>query len=116
MDLNLTVLNGRLATTPELRVLAGGTTVARMLITIRTDLPRRRIDVVPVTVWDDDLIERIKGAEKGDRVWAAGAIQRRFWSDENSRQSRIEVVASSINVMRGDDRADFDPTDMLEEA
>ncbi|MEA2010868.1 MAG: hypothetical protein U9N78_09190, partial [Actinomycetota bacterium] len=34
--------------------------------------------------------------ERGDRIWIAGSIQRRFWSDDHSRRSRIEVVAHHV--------------------
>lgn len=101
MDLNLVVLCGRLATTPEIKTFDSGARLARLLITTRTEVPKRRVDVVPVTVWEDldnpsfDFDE-IEGFELGDRIWVAGSTQRRFWSDTNERRSRIEVVANHV--------------------
>ena len=95
IDLNLTIVAGRLAAKPEVRIFEGGGTLMRMLVTTRTEEPRRRIDVVPVVMWDADMDE-FGDLERGDRVWISGAIQRRFWSDDNSRRSRIEVVAKHV--------------------
>lgn len=94
MDLNLVVIAGRLAAAPEIRVFEGGNTLVRYLVTTRTDEPRRRIDVVPVVHWDADEASTL--LERGDRIWIAGSIQRRFWSDDHSRRSRIEVVAHHV--------------------
>jgi len=94
MDLNLVVIAGRLAAAPEIRVFDGGQTLVRYLVTTRTEEPRRRIDVVPAVLWDAD--EDATRFERGDRIWIAGSIQRRFWSDDHSRRSRIEVVAHHV--------------------
>jgi len=97
MDLNLVVLAGRLAATPEVRVFESGSTLVRYLVTTRSEEPRRRIDVVPAVLWD--AADGAADFERGDRIWIAGSIQRRFWSDDRSRRSRIEVVAH--HVQRG---------------
>ena len=95
MDLNLVVIAGRLASKPEVREFNSGTRLTRLLVTTRVTEPKRRIDVVPVVVWDD--IELPSDLERGDQVWVAGRIQRRFWQEEHSgRISRIEVVAQHV--------------------
>ena len=96
MDLNLTVLAGRLATDAEVRTFESGATLARLLVTVRSDGPRRRIDVVPVVMWDPDMAEVAKW-KKGERVWVAGAVRRRFFADDGGgRRSGIEVVAHEV--------------------
>ena len=109
MDLNLVVLAGRLAAPPELRAFAGGSRLLRYLVTIRRDDPRRRVDVIPVTLWDpnDDEITRLPG--KGDRVWVAGSVQRRFWESPEGRRSRLEVVADQVQVRDPDWASETDP-------
>jgi single-stranded DNA-binding protein len=95
MDLNLVVLSGRLAAAPEMRVLDSGTRLVRYLVTLRTETPRRRVDVLPVTLWepsDDAAVD----LEKGRRVWVAGSAQRRFWEGPEGRRSRIEIVAEQV--------------------
>ena len=70
---------------------------------VRVDLePERRVDVVPVTVWDPD--PELEVLEAGRRVWLCGAVQRRFWEGPEGRRSRIEVVAHEVDV-RLPDRA-----------
>jgi single-stranded DNA-binding protein len=96
MDLNLMVLCGQLASDAELRVFDSGTRLIRYLIVVRADQPRRRTDVIPVTLWDppDDLVDEL--GEKGQRLWACGSMQRRFWESPDGRTSRIEIVAEQI--------------------
>ena len=98
MDLNLVVLCGRLAVEPELKVFGSGTRLIRFLVTIRSDWPKRRVDVIPVTLWDppDDLVDELP--PKGQRVWVCGSAQRRFWEAPDGRQSRLEIVAEQVNV------------------
>lgn len=106
MDLNLIVLCGRLAVDGELRVFDSGTKLIRYLVTTRVDFPRRRIDVVPVTMWDppEELVDH--PGEKGERIWVCGSLQRRFWESPDGRRSRIEVVAEQVNFK---DVADLEP-------
>ena len=96
MDFNLIVIAGRLAAEPELTTFASGARLLRLLVTVRSQEPRRRIDVLPVVMWDpsDDvpMDELIRGAG----VWVAGSVQRRFWSAEAGRTSRVEIVAHDV--------------------
>jgi single-stranded DNA-binding protein len=98
MDLNLVVLCGRLATDAELRVFDSGSRLLRLLVVVRVDYPRKRTDVIPVTLWDppDELVD--EPGERGERVWVCGAAQRRYWESPDGRRSRIEVVAEQIRV------------------
>ncbi len=103
MDLNLIVLCGRLAVDAEVRAFDSGAMLVRYLVTTRTDHPRRRVDVIPVTLWDpSDEIIRQPGM-KGERVWVCGAIQRRFWESPDGRRSRVEIVAEQVVLRDLDD-------------
>lgn len=102
MDLNLIVLCGRLATDAELRVFDSGSRLIRFLVTVRADHPRRRVDVVPVTLWDppDEMVD--EPGEKGQRIWICGSVQRRFWESLDGRRSRVEVVAEQVTFRLDD--------------
>lgn len=97
MDLNLVVLAGRLAAPPEHRTFDSGARLTRYLITTRRDEPRRRVDVVPVTLWDppDHLDVELP---IGQRMWVAGTVQRRFWESGEGRRSRLEIVADCVEA------------------
>jgi single-stranded DNA-binding protein len=97
MDVNVVVISGRLAATPEVRSFESGARVIRYLVTTRSEAPGPRIDVVPVTLWDpdDDLYAE---AAVGQGVWIAGSVQRRFWAAAEERRSRLEVVAQSVEL------------------
>ena len=96
MDLNLVVLAGRLAAPPEIRQFESGARLVRYLLTTRSDQPLRRVDVIPVTLWNpsDELVD--SEPDPGCRLWVAGSVQRRFWSAEEGRRSRLEIVADQV--------------------
>ena len=54
MDMNLVILAGKLAEPPQLRKFASGSSLLRSLVSVRTHAPRRRVDVIPVTLWDPE--------------------------------------------------------------
>lgn len=105
MDLNLVVLCGRVATEPELRVFESGASLARILLTVRTERPRERIDLIPVIVWDppDHLTDG--SVASGDRIWVSGMLRRRFWtdSDPERKRSRVEVIAQQVTPANGEE-------------
>lgn len=97
MDLNLVVLCGRVCAEPETRKFDSGTELMSLLVTVRVEEPRRRIDVLPVSVWDPGEVMGGWVPEVGDRVWVAGSAQRRFWDGEGGRRSRLEIVAVQVS-------------------
>lgn len=103
MDLNLVVLAGRLAAPAELRTFDSGTRLLRFLVTTHSDEPRRRVDVVPVTLWDPDDATLAVDPTPGDRLWVAGSVQRRFWEAPQGKRSRLEIVAHRLDVRPGND-------------
>jgi single-stranded DNA-binding protein len=104
MDLNVVALCGSLAAPPEVRVFDSGSRLVRYLVTVRSERPPRRVDVLPVTLWDppDDLLD--ESPEPGRRVWVAGSLQRRFWDGEGGRRSRLEVVTAQVVLRDPADR------------
>lgn len=98
MDLNLVVLCGRLAVTPEVQEFESGSRLIRYLVTVKSIAPRRRVDVVPVVRWDPQPEEDLE-LEAGRRVWVAGMVQRRFWESTDGRRSRLEVVAHHVQAL-----------------
>lgn len=98
MDLNLVVLCGRIAADPEVRIFDSGTRLIRYLITVRSEAPRRRVDVIPVTLWDPTGEQVDDPGARGERIWVCGSAQRRFWESPDGRRSRIEVVAEQITI------------------
>ncbi|HZD23150.1 MAG TPA: single-stranded DNA-binding protein [Acidimicrobiia bacterium] len=98
MDLNLIVLCGRLHVDPELRVFDSGARQIRYLVTTRVDYPKRRVDNIPVVVWDppDDLMDN--PGSKGERFWVCGSVQKRYTGNARGGGSHVEVVAGDVKV------------------
>lgn len=93
-DVNYVLLGGRLATDSEVKHFESGAVLTRLLVTCRQENPRRRVDVVPVTVWD-----QAHEIERGTRVQVTGSLQRRFWESPDGRRSRMELVAHDLKVV-----------------
>ncbi len=102
MDLNLVVLAGRLAAPPEVRTYESGTVMTKYLVTVRSEDPVARVDVVPVTLWGEEHADLAADALPGHRLWVAGSVQRRFWSESEGRRSRLEVVADQVSIRASD--------------
>jgi single-stranded DNA-binding protein len=104
MDMNLVVLAGRIAATPEFRKFESGARLLRLLVIVRLEAPRRRLDVIPVTRWDptDEDLDR----QVGDRIHVTGTVQRRFWSNPDGRRSRLEVIAEHITCNQDSSQAE----------
>lgn len=96
MDVNLVVLCGRVASQPEVRQFDSGSRMLRILLTVYSEAPRRRIDIIPVSLWDppDHLVE--PGFAVSDRVTVTGTLQRRFSDGAVGRRMRMEVIACDI--------------------
>jgi single-stranded DNA-binding protein len=82
------------------RIFDHGASLVRYLVTTCCEAPRRRIDVVPVVLWDPDE-DTPTDLEPGRRVWVAGSIQRRFWDGGDGRRSRVEVIAHHVQSADG---------------
>jgi single-stranded DNA-binding protein len=107
VDYNVAVIAGTLAAPPEIREFDSGSRLIRFLITTRVEEPRHRVDVVPVTLWEPDDALVAADLPPGQRMWAAGALQRRYWSGAHGRQNRLEFVAHAIQL-RDDETEDAD--------
>ena len=106
MDLNLVVISGRVAAEPEHSRFESGSSI-RLLVTVRSYTPARRIDLVPIVVRNpsDDLTDG--RLVPGVRVWATGTVQRRFWDSAvtGDKRSRLEILAHKVEV--GDPEKDL---------
>lgn len=97
MQLNLLVLSGRLAAPPEVRRLDTGGCLVRYLVTVASENPRRRVDVLPVHHRHDEAAPE-SWAVAGTPVWVVGSVQRRFWDGSEGRRSRLEIVAQQVEL------------------
>lgn len=97
MNLNLVVLSGKLAVDSEIKEFDSGSRLVRFLVTVRVEHPRRRVDVVPVTYWPEGN-NPLPVGKRGEHIWLAGSIQRRYWESPDGRRSRMEVVAEQVKI------------------
>ena len=99
-DLNEVRLRGTLSAPVEINQYPSGGTSAKLLVTVRTEDPVMRVDVLPVVLWepyDHDGFDPDE-AQVGDTVDLVAQVRRRFWAAEDGRRSRLELVAKSVKV------------------
>lgn len=100
MDLNMVVLNGRIAAPPEpVRQLDNGANFTRVLVAVTSTNPDR-MDVLPVMVFasGEDSLTPLFEARIGSRIWISAKLQRRFWDTADGRRSKVEIVASDYSL------------------
>ena len=95
--MNLVVIAGRLAAPAEVLAAATDHRLVRLLLTVRSERPHARVDVLPV-LWEgaDDAAARWA---PGTGVWVAGSLQRRFGrraAAAGGPASRLEVRALAV--------------------
>lgn len=95
MDFNLVVVAGMVAVRPESieSPQPEAPSAHRLLIAVRSEVGEARVDLIPVFVPKSVHQGRV---EAGERIWIAGALQRRF--SAASGRSRIEIVAHSVET------------------
>jgi single-strand DNA-binding protein len=98
MDLNVVVLGGRLAAPPEVRTFDTGLCQVRYLVTVRSQRPQARVDVIPVTEWHSAAPAPETLAEPGRELFVAGSVTRRFWDGAVGRRSRLEITALQVEI------------------
>jgi hypothetical protein len=92
MSVNLAVVRGTCSSDPEIRVLASGSTLAVLQLTVRRD--DAPAVSVPVVVWEPSSAVESFGA--GDELVALGRIRRRFFQAGAATGSRVELEADLV--------------------
>ena len=90
LNLNLVVVTGALAVAPNSDSYLREES-ARLLLTVRSDGPNSRVDLLPVTAFVAQLPDRLT---PGDKLWVVGSLQRRF--SAATGRSRLEIVAHEV--------------------
>ncbi len=106
--INKVILIGNLGADPEVRVLEGGTKVARIRVATteriynrQTQETREHTEWHSVTLWRQmaDFADRF--AKKGSQVYVEGKIRSREWEDEATHTKRfsIEILADEFRLL-----------------
>lgn len=104
-DLNSVTLVGRLASDPELRSLASGTSVCQMRLAFNTSKKlgdgsyEDVANFISVTVWGRHGETCARHLAKGKRVALKGRIQMREWNQNGQTRSVIEIVADRVQFI-----------------
>ena len=103
MTINLAVLRGVLAKTAEARLLADGTTVWELDITIRPD--GGSATTVPVSLASPPSGTAPSRWPSGEELLVVGGVRRRFYRAGGATVSRTDVLADAVVPTRQRKRA-----------
>jgi single-strand DNA-binding protein len=108
---NKVLLTGRLTRDPELRSLASGSSVATFAVATNEfrGNGKERAEYHNVVVWD--RLAQVCGQYlgKGQQVAIEGRLQTRQWDDDRgTRHWKTEVVASSVEMLSGRRKRDYE--------
>lgn len=103
MDINKVIIIGRLGRDPELRTTASGMAVVSFTVAVNRGTGEdKKVDWIPVTVWDKMATVCDRYLTKGSQVGIAGRLQSRQYQDkQGNNRTALEVVASDIQFLGG---------------
>jgi single-strand DNA-binding protein len=109
--MNKVLLTGRLTRDPELRSLASGSSVATFAVATNEfrGNGKERAEYHNVVVWD--RLAQVCGQYlgKGQQVAVEGRLQTRQWDDDRGTGHwKTEVVASSVEMLSGRRKRDYE--------
>ena len=103
MSLNIILLEGNLATVPEVRSAPSGKTIGKFLmaVTRQPGKPEMGKDFVRVIVWDKAALNVEKFLAKGSRVLVRGRLRSEFYQKDESTSARLntEVYADQVTFL-----------------
>jgi single-strand DNA-binding protein len=104
-NFNLTVLEGRLVSDPELRYTQNGTALCKFSIANNNDYYKddelqKQVNFVDVTTWAK-LAERCNEyLKKGNRIIINGRLKQDRWQDDNGgNRSKISIVGNQVQFL-----------------
>ena len=117
--MNKVLLTGRLPRDPELRSLASGSRVATFAVATNEfrGNGKERAEYHNVVVWD--RLAQVCGQYlgKGQQVAIEGRLQTRQWDDDHgTRHWKTEVVATSVEMLSGRRKRDYEAESLASQA
>ncbi|MGA3029208.1 MAG: single-stranded DNA-binding protein [Candidatus Limnocylindrales bacterium] len=117
--MNKVLLTGRLTRDPELRSLASGSSVATFAVATNEfrGNGKERAEYHNVVVWD--RLAQVCGQYlgKGQQVAIEGRLQTRQWDDDRgTRHWKTEVVATSVEMLSGRRKRDYEADSLAAQA
>ncbi|MGZ6315180.1 MAG: single-stranded DNA-binding protein, partial [Candidatus Limnocylindrales bacterium] len=117
--MNKVLLTGRLTRDPELRSLASGSSVATFAVATNEfrGNGKEHAEYHNVVVWD--RLAQVCGQYlgKGQQVAIEGRLQTRQWDDDRgTRHWKTEVVASTVEMLSGRRKRDYEADSLAAQA
>ncbi len=105
-DINHVVLVGRLTRDAELKYTNNGTPVSRLSIAInqrrkRNDQWVDEASFFNIVVWGKIAEALNPYLKKGKQIGVEGQLRQSRWEQEGQQRSRVEIVASNIQLLGG---------------
>ena len=104
MSLNVVVLCGRLARTPELKYTPTGVPFARFTLAVDRNMAanseaEQKVDWIPCIAWRNSAEFAGTFLSKGSRVAVEGRLQIRQYEAEGQKRTATEVVCNRVDAL-----------------
>jgi single-strand DNA-binding protein len=105
-DTNMAILVGRLTRDSELKYTSSGTAVGRFSLAVnRTrmngDQREEEVSFIDIVVWGKQAESLNHYLTKGKQICVTGEIRQNRWEQDGQSRSKIEIHASSIQLLGG---------------
>ena len=106
-DTNVAILIGRLTRDSELRFTNSGTAVGRFSLALNRmrmngDQREEEVSFIEIVVWGKQAESLNPYLTKGKQVCVNGEIRQNRWEQDGQSRSKIEIHATSIQLLGGD--------------
>lgn len=111
-NFNLTLIEGRLVSDPEIRYTQGGTALCKFSIAnnyayYRDDELQKEVNYFDVTTWSKLAEQCNEYLKKGRRVIVNGRLRQNRWQDEEgANHSRIDIIGTQVQFLDSKDNGD----------
>ena len=111
LNLNKTILGGKLTADPELKTTPNGTSVTQFTVAVnrRSKDGEQKADFINCVAWKNTAEFITRYFRKGSSICIAGRIQTRSWQDQNgNNRYATEVVVEEASFV--DSKSEAQPT------
>ena len=109
--MNLVVIVGRLTRDPEVRYTATGKAVASFSVAVDSGYgDNKKVDFIPVTVWDKLAEICGNNLTKGHKVLVEGRLQIRDYEKDGQKKRSTDVLASNVEFLENKQHLPQQPT------
>lgn len=115
LNINKSVLGGRLTADPELRYTQSGVSVCSFTVAVNRKFDRETTDFINCVAWNKTAEFIAKYFSKGSSICVTGSIQVRTWEDNNgAKRYATELIVDDAYFVDSNSESNTAPDELQE--